>query len=68
MQDKHELLIRLEHLHSRIRNKKAPEKEEMCELVEVFELIVFDIYGEMEKLNTSRCGFLQKAMCARGEI
>ena len=67
MQDRHEFLLRIEHLHSRIRNKKSPEKEEVCELLELFELLVFDVYGELELLNTSRCGLLQKAQCARGE-
>jgi len=65
VQDRHEFLLRLEHLHSRIRNKKSPEKEEVCELLELFELIVFDVYEELERLNSTRCGLLQKAMCAR---
>ena len=64
MQDKHALLIRLEHLHSRIRDKKFQEKEEFCELLDLFQMIVFDVYGELEQLNTSRCGFMQKAKCA----
>ena len=67
MQDKHALLIRLEHLHSRIRDKKIQDKEELCELLELFEIIVFDVYGELERLNATRCGFMQKAKCARGE-
>jgi hypothetical protein len=65
LQDRHELLLRLEHLHSRIRNKKSPEKEEVCELLELFEIVVFDVYEELERLNASRCGLLQKAACAK---
>jgi hypothetical protein len=65
MQDKHALLIRLEHLHSRIRDKKFEEKEELCELLDMFEMVVFDVYGELESLNHSRCGLMQKANCIR---
>jgi hypothetical protein len=68
VQDKHALLIRIEHLHSRIRDKKFQEKEEFCELLELFQSIVFDVYGELERLNSTRCGFLQKAKCAKGEV
>ena len=66
MLDKHALLIRLEQLHSRIRDKKFQEKEELIELLELFEMIVFDVYGEIERLNTARCGLLQKAKCTKG--
>ena len=65
MQDRHDILIKLEHLHTRVRNKKAPEKEEVCELLELLELVVFDVYEEIERLNETRCGLMQKAMCSR---
>ena len=74
MQDKHELLIRLEHLYSRIQSKRAPEKEEMCELLEMLELIIFDVYEELERLKelekftASRCGLMQRAICAREDV
>jgi hypothetical protein len=67
LQDRHDILIKLEHLHTRIRNKKAPEKEEMCELLELLELVIFDVYEEMERLNENRCGLMQKAMCSRSK-
>jgi hypothetical protein len=65
---KHELLIRLEHLYSRIRDSKTSEKDDLCELLEVFEMVIFDVYEELERLNASRCGLLQKATCARESI
>ena len=65
MQERHDILIKLEHLHTRVRNKKTPEKEEMCELLELLELVVFDVYEEMERLNETRCGLMQKATCAK---
>ena len=67
MQDKHALLIRFEQLHSRIREKKFQEKEELCELLDLFQMVIFDVYSEMERLNTVRCGLLQKAKCSIGE-
>jgi hypothetical protein len=65
MQDKHALLIRLEHLYSRIQDKKLEDKEELCEILDLFEMVVFDVYGELENLNDSRCGLMQKANCIR---
>jgi hypothetical protein len=65
MQDKHALLVRLERLHSRIRDKRLEDKEELCELLDLFEMVVFDVYGELENLNNSRCGLMQKASCIR---
>jgi hypothetical protein len=67
LQERHDILIKLEHLHTRIRNKKVPEREGLCELLELLELVVFDVYEEMERLNGMRCGLMQKAMCTRGE-
>ena len=67
MQERHNILIRLEHLHNRVKEKKAPEKEELCELFELLELVVLDVYEELERLNETRCGLMQKAICARGE-
>jgi hypothetical protein len=63
--DKHALLTRLEHLHSRIRDRKSQDKEELCELLDLFEMVVFDVYGELENLDSSRCGLMQKANCIR---
>ena len=65
MQERHDILIKLEHLHARIRNKKAPEKEELCELLELLQLVIFDVYEELERLKETRCGLMQKANCAR---
>jgi hypothetical protein len=67
MQDRHEFLIRLEHLYARIRNNKIPQKADVCELVDLFEVLAFDVYGELERLASSKCGFLRKAMCVREE-
>ena len=66
MQERHDILIKLEHLHTRVKDKKTPGKEELCELLELLELVIFDVYEEMERLNESRCGLMQKAICARG--
>jgi hypothetical protein len=33
--------------------------------LDLFEMVVFDVYGELENLNSSRCGLMQKANCAR---
>lgn len=63
MQDKHALLVRLEHLHSRIQDKKFQEKEELCELLDLFEMIIFDVYSELERLDSTRCGLMQKTLC-----
>ena len=65
MQDKHALLLRLEQLHSRLMDKKFQEKDEFCELVDLFQMIVFDVYSELERLNTTRCGLMQKAQCSK---
>ena len=67
MQERHDLLVKLEHLHTRVRKKESPEKEDMCELLELLELVFFDVYEEMERLNETRCGLMQKAMCAQGK-
>jgi len=63
LQDRHEILVKLEHLHTRVKNRKTPEKDEFCELLELLELVVFDVYEEMEKLNETRCGLMQRAQC-----
>jgi len=68
LQDRHDILIKLEHLHTRIRNKKALEKDELCELLELFQMVVFDVYEEMERLKEPRCGLMQRAKCARGDF
>jgi hypothetical protein len=48
-----------------MRNKKMPQKADVCELVDLLEVLAFDVYGELERLASSQCGFLRKAMCVR---